>query len=117
MKWERISITLESPDDVSEFENCLNCIHSSDKEEICQLRMCVHAFERLYERYVPRGENNGWPIKQERKTGKWIYDGTSFVSGFEWMHCSECNHADIWAEDTRTNYCPNCGAKMEGESE
>ena len=55
--------------------------------------------------------------KPKQKTGKWIYDGTSFVSGFEWMHCSECNHADIWAEDTRTNYCPNCGAKMEGESE
>ena len=28
------------------------------------------------------------------------------------FRCSECN--TTW--DTQTNYCPNCGAKMKGES-
>ena len=45
---------------------------------------------------------------QEPKTGHWIdhQDG-------RWIYakCSECGTV----HDTQTNYCPNCGAKMESE--
>ena len=29
--------------------------------------------------------------------------------GFE---CSECDFFDAYADETRTNYCPNCGARV-----
>lgn len=50
------------------------------------------------------------------KRGKWIYDDQ-----FHWYRasCSECGYkrvTDIKAEKWNGwKYCPNCGAKMEGE--
>ena len=55
--------------------------------------------------------------KYEEKVGEWntCDDGT-----FRWYECSECGYV-IQDEtqyhreyDPRTNYCPNCGAKMLG---
>ena len=40
--------------------------------------------------------------------GYWIKTGYKFIC----YSCSECGY-DI--EKTKFNYCPNCGAKMEGE--
>lgn len=39
----------------------------------------------------------------EVRHGRWIWKG-------HYLICSECDH-----ESDRTNYCPNCGAKMDGE--
>ena len=44
--------------------------------------------------------------------GRWIHDGRRIESGIDWCHCSECGKLDNFC--ARTNYCPNCGAKMEG---
>lgn len=49
----------------------------------------------------------------EPKTGRWITDGQKQKHGYEWMHCSVCGFSDIDVPATHTNYCPNCGAKME----
>ena len=57
------------------------------------------------------------------KHGKWIaypaclaYDGA-----YDETHivCSECGHVwDIMDNDTETfNFCPNCGARMDGDSD
>lgn len=51
----------------------------------------------------------------EPKTGRWIADGQKQKHGYEWMHCSVCGFSDIDVPATHTNYCPNCGARMEGE--
>ena len=45
--------------------------------------------------------------KSECKTGKWIDCGWS-------IRCSLCDYDMPWAV---RNYCPNCGAKMEGSEE
>jgi hypothetical protein len=45
--------------------------------------------------------------------GRWIHDGRRIESGIDWCHCSECGKSDNFC--TRTNYCPNCGAKMDGD--
>ena len=57
-------------------------------------------------------------LKQEPvKTGKWIetkeWGGRNFC-------CSECRFCfivDTYMLKPMWNYCPNCGAKMEGEEE
>ena len=44
--------------------------------------------------------------------GRWIHDGRRIESGIDWCHCSECGKSDNFC--ARTNYCHNCGAKMDG---
>jgi len=44
--------------------------------------------------------------------GRWIHDGRRIESGIDWCHCSECGKSDNFC--ARTNYCPHCGAKMDG---
>lgn len=29
--------------------------------------------------------------------------------------CSECGHSYAWWEPSEAHYCPNCGAKMDGD--
>ena len=49
----------------------------------------------------------------EVKHGKWKYvDGDL---GYSDLECSECGAITVFFDDERFNYCPNCGAKMDGE--
>lgn len=54
------------------------------------------------------------------KHGKWIKNEGIGCRGVGW-HCSVCKENDVWAfldksEKTQDDlYCPNCGAKMDGE--
>ena len=52
----------------------------------------------------------------ERKKGRWIKTGQSFVfpEKFRNYSCSECGY-DV--DKTKLNYCPNCGAEMRGEQD
>ena len=43
---------------------------------------------------------------EERPTGKWISDGFCFSSSK--FKCSRCHFPEL----EKTNYCPNCGARM-----
>lgn len=46
------------------------------------------------------------------KTGRWIFKRPPD----DWiMSIYECDQCHCW-EEGRTNYCPNCGAKMDGET-
>lgn len=40
----------------SSFESCDDCIHSSDTEEICKMRGCIHALTEndIKDRYQPK---------------------------------------------------------------
>ena len=55
------------------------------------------------------------------KHGRWIpteYD--SYADGapvWDKWECSECGHEHNGEEDTLTAYCPDCGARMDGEEE
>ena len=47
--------------------------------------------------------------------GKWIHDGYDHPHGVDWMHCSECGRRYVYCPAAMTNYCPNCGARMDEE--
>jgi len=47
--------------------------------------------------------------------GKWIIDrefGNDVMSGERMVICSSCNKGIFWGKQ---NYCPHCGARMDGE--
>jgi len=50
------------------------------------------------------------PTVEERKHGHWITKKAWHVE------CSECHHVLEFICDVK-KYCPNCGAKMDGEPE
>ena len=45
-------------------------------------------------------------VESEQKTGKWIYLGHGYKCPWS---CSECDSCSA----EKTDYCPDCGAKME----
>ena len=49
------------------------------------------------------------------RRGRWIHDGYDLQHGNDWIHCSECGKRGINVPADLTNYCPNCGAKMDVE--
>lgn len=45
--------------------------------------------------------------------GRWISKNDH---GYEWVFvCSNCGYVDGYPFNDRPNYCPNCGAKMNGK--
>lgn len=60
-------------------------------------------------------------VTSKQKTGKWVgieYDG--YADGnpvYDVFECSVCGCEHKGESDTLTNYCPDCGAKMEAENE
>ena len=46
--------------------------------------------------------------------GCFVYDGPMFAGGVDWWHCSNCGSLAFGAE-TRFDYCPWCGARMDGD--
>ena len=45
--------------------------------------------------------------------GHFVHDGPRFAHGVDWWHCSNCGRLASGVE-TRHDYCPWCGAKMDG---
>lgn len=63
---------------------------------------------------VAKAVENAPTIEAEPvRRGRWIHDGYDFQHGNDWIHCSECGKRGINAPADLTNYCPNCGAKMD----
>lgn len=52
---------------------------------------------------------------EQQKVGEWCKQNDDY---FDWYECSECGYGSEGEMqysseyDVRTNYCPNCGAKM-----
>lgn len=47
--------------------------------------------------------------------GNFVHDGPRIAHGVDWWHCSNCGWLASGVE-TRFDYCPNCGARMDGDS-
>lgn len=46
--------------------------------------------------------------------GHFVHDGQRFAGGVDWWHCSICGRLVTDVESHRFDYCPWCGAKMDG---
>lgn len=90
-------------------EAVLSCGINVNKEELIKaLQYDRQQYEKGYE-----------DAKAERKKGKWIPNtiiigGRAHVSG---MKCSVCGEDALNAEGDEflTDYCPNCGARMDND--
>jgi len=71
----------------------------------------------LFHTYVL--ELEGEPDEEEdHKHGHWVY-GTC-LDGSRYCHCSECDESagyDYYGNHEESDFCPNCGAEMDEESE
>lgn len=69
------------------------------------------AYTRIEDRVAINCVINDVPAADvvEVRHGRW--DRVDYGNGLYNYHCSSCRH--IPRENTRSNYCPNCGAKME----
>lgn len=58
------------------------------------------------------------PTIEERKTGHWILHKNGLILKDIWGTCSVCGNIlrfeNVNAGRGDANYCPNCGARMEG---
>lgn len=45
--------------------------------------------------------------------GHFVHDGPRFAHGVDWWHCSNCGRL-VSGVETRFDYCPWCGARMDG---
>lgn len=55
----------------------------------------------------------------DRPSGEWICKDSADMSVY-WFECSECGELpprDNFNHEYKSNYCPNCGAEMRGETE
>lgn len=54
--------------------------------------------------------------RQEPKRGRWIESTEPSAKPIGEIYvCSNCYNFEAWGETELYNYCPNCGARMEGE--
>lgn len=84
---------------------CKDCIHN----EVCHMReVCNDIDEQIKEfgcmDFIARAD------VQEVKHGEWEYIGTDKMGNV--FRCSQC--CGRIGLDKETDYCPNCGAKMDG---
>lgn len=67
------------------------------------------AIDRLHELGWIQEHDKVLTENSKAKAGKWSHDGSKWANRYI---CSECGYKLF---DEPTNYCPNCGAKMESE--
>lgn len=88
------------------------------RKDVLDLQNCYNGFSDTYDKAMILGLVDEQPTVdvESVRHGRWIYKG---VRGrFPVCECSVCGNVENadWAVlGDNVNYCPNCGAKMDGE--
>ena len=83
-------------------ERCYNCRNFKDmKCDYCGTADYIYMIEDMPAADVAPVVHGRWISKNDH--------------GYEWVFvCSNCDYVDGYPFNDRPNYCPNCGAKMDG---
>ncbi|MGN1120673.1 MAG: hypothetical protein ACI4Q4_09965 [Oscillospiraceae bacterium] len=106
--------------DVVEVVRCKNCRHVNDGYRNASIFLC----RKFYENPVSGNDYCRWGEPKDTtsadsepvKHGHWVgYETKSYKNSEngiakKYYRCSSCRNANA----IRSNYCPNCGAKMDG---
>ena len=90
-----------------------------------ELKEWVENWFTVNKYYHPYSKSNSIPINElydilehmptidaePVKHGKWIDEAEDWRNQIEWFKCSQCD----FPTSTAYKYCPNCGARMDGE--
>ena len=80
---------------------------------ISRQALCEYALNQKDKSVTPNDIMRFPSAQPERKKGRWLDDqGKEKYDGY----CAECSACGGWSEYI-TDFCPNCGADMRGESE
>lgn len=86
-----------------EREKIRGILHSIINDSNCPMYM-LQVYDQMLD-HIPAAD------VQEVKRGKWLYEYKSGTPIKEGVVSSCC---DMW-NNYRTNFCPHCGARMDGE--
>ena len=84
---------------------CKRCIHKNVCHTVAE---CLNSWQDNF---------SCNDFEPERPTGVWIFDGHNSTDTDEIYCCSICCEKLHTTVDKLFMYCPNCGAKMKGDSE
>ena len=87
-----------------EIKSCSDCIHYDACYKIEHYGQSPETTALLCELYIDK--NDVVPVKH----GHWVKEKPDVL--IHW-HCSVCKNC-YYLEEPNANYCPNCGAKMDG---
>lgn len=91
------------------FDMAIQALEQAPFENVISREWLYNFYQGLI--HTPTGEDIQ-ELEQEPKTGHWISEPNC------WIRCSECgeHYPCVSIYETKgSNYCPNCGAKMERE--
>lgn len=114
LKAEPCEDAVSRADTLQSFESYCdnNCQYSKKQRDVmCGACMMGDAIEIV---------ENLPPVTPKQRTGKWIQRHVIGSRNIEMTVCSECGEEFSYDAETGVseyNFCPNCGAKMEGVSE
>lgn len=98
--------------------NCLNCCIGDFKYDLCD---CDGEFCKRY-KSIGRSEDFMKAVLEDTPHSVWIECGEN-KDGTHNIMCAKCDagfkskgHANSYYTKDKLKYCPNCGAKMDGEA-
>ena len=90
----------------------------SRQAAIEDIKECAQAAHSNYEWDMEQGYINAIECLEElpsaQRTGRWK---VSELPKGKMKYCSECGFGQYIADERQYNFCPNCGALMDGEIE
>lgn len=97
-------------------------------ERAAAIELCETEYQNRLRMLDYCGDTVAWNIGGEIKAlpaadvapvvhGHFAHDGPRFAGGVDWWHCSRCGRLVTDVERNRFDYCPWCGARMDGDSD
>ena len=87
----------------------MDCILCAQQGVVCHLLSCRNRLKNRICDYEDAIQSNRLV---EQKHGRWVVCGDGEYVPFM---CSACGKTTSWYHAQTANYCPNCGAKMDGD--